>query len=171
MLPIKALIIGSVVFNAAVGFMLRVSAQKVQLQTCKTWQQVKPEIQMIYMGAIGATAIPDMPKGFQKGCVFGDFGANTISFYVVKDGLKPANIKPEKEGVLDSSIPRVNSVNSNIQKAIKNGNILRLFNVCFSTVTLSFCQGIPKKKAYTKDGLVCLRNLCMQANGVKEQEL
>lgn len=171
MLPIKALIIGGVVFNAVIGFMSGASAQKAQLQTCKTWQQVKPEIQMIYMGAIGATAIPDMPKGFQKGCVFGDFGAYTISFYVLKDGLKSANMKPEEEGVLDFSIPRVNSANPNIQKAIKNGDILRLFNVCSSTVTLNFCKGIPSKKAYTKDGLVCLRNLCMQANGVKEQEL
>ena len=171
MLPIKRLIITSVILNAAIGFILSASAQKPQPQTCKTWQQVKSEIQMIYMGSMGATAIPDMPEGFQKGCVFGDFGAYTISFYVLKDGLKAANFQPEKERVLDSSILRVNSANPNIEKAVKKGDILRLFNVCYSTGTMSFCKGIPTNKAYTKDGLVCLRNLCMQANGVKKQEL
>lgn len=123
------------------------------------------------MGSTGATAIPDMPEGFQKGCVFGDFGAYTISFYVLKDGLKAANFQPEKERVLDSLILRVNSANPNIEKAVKKGDILRLFNVCSSTGTLSFCKGIPQNKAYTRDGLVCLRNLCMRANGVKKQEL
>lgn len=40
-------------------------AQKPPVQrqkTCKTWQDVKPQIQMIYMGSTGNSVIPDMPS-------------------------------------------------------------------------------------------------------------
>ena len=140
-------------------------------QKCRTWQDLKSQIQMIYMGSIGATVIPDMPKGFQNGCVYGDHGAYTISLYVLKDNFKPRNIKFDNERLLDSSIPRINGADPNIERQIKKGNILHFFNVCASTKTANFCKGIPRDTSYTKDGLTCLGNLCIQATSVPETEL
>ncbi|PAX52414.1 hypothetical protein [Brunnivagina elsteri] len=179
MLPIKTLVIGGAVASLIIGFILHnthsATAQKPKpstgLPVCQTWKNVKSEIQMIYMGSINNSVIPDMPKDFQNGCVYGDFGAYTISFYVFKNGWKSTNIKPETETVLDSSIARIDAANPNVDKQIKNGNILHLFNVCSSSKTVNFCKGIPKDNAYTKDNLVCLRNLCIQASNIPEKEL
>jgi hypothetical protein len=179
MLPIKTLVIGGAVASLIIGFIPHnihsATAQKPKPSTsspvCQTWKDVKSEIQMIYIGTINNSIVPDMPKDFQNGCVYGDFGAYTISFYVYKNDFKSINIKPEIETVLDSSIARIDAANPIIEKHIKNGNILHLFNVCSSSETTSFCKGIPKDNAYTKDNLVCLRNLCIKASNIPEREL
>jgi hypothetical protein len=179
MLPIKTLVIGGAVASLMIGFIPyntnSATAQKPKpstpLPVCQTWKDVKSEIQMIYMGTINNSVIPDMPKDFRNGCIYGDFDAYTISFYVFKNGFKSTNIKPETETVLDSSIARIDTANPNIDKQIKNGNILHLFNVCSSSKTANFCKGIPKDNAYTKDNLVCLKNLCIQVSNIPETEL
>ncbi|NJL64721.1 MAG: hypothetical protein HC903_26535 [Methylacidiphilales bacterium] len=178
MLPIKTLVIGGAVASFMIGFIPHnidyATAQKPKTSTslvCQNWKDVKSEIQMIYMGTINNSVIPDIPKDFQNGCVYGDFGAYTVSFYVFKNGWKSTNIKPETETVLDSSIARIDAANPNIDKEIKNGNILHLFNVCSSSKTANFCQGIPKNNAYVKNNLVCLQNLCLQASNIPEKEL
>lgn len=176
MAPIKILtvsLITTTLTGLAISAFHPTIAQKspIRRQHCKTWQEVKSQIQMIYMGSVGATTIPDMPSGFQNGCVYGDHGAYTISLYVLKDNFKPRNIKFDKERLLDSSIPRINGADPNIERQIKRGNILHFFNVCASTGTANFCKGIPKNTSYTKDGLTCLNNLCIQATGITESEL
>lgn len=176
MVPVKTLVIGGAMISAMIGLIPitihSAIAKRLQSKTCKTWEDVKSEVQMIYMGAIDNSAIPNnMPQGFQNGCVYGDFGAYTISFYILKDGLKTTNIKPENERFLDSSIPRINAANPNIERQIKSGNILHVFNVCSSTRSISFCKGTPKDKAYAKDGLVCLRNICIEAKNLPEKDL
>lgn len=177
MVPIKTFAIGCIVTTLTglvSGAFYSTIAQKPRVQTqqtCKNWQEVKSQIQMIYMGSIGATTIPDMPSGFRNGCVYGDFGAYTISLYVLKDDFKPRNLKLDKERFLDSSIPRINGADPIIERQIKNGNILHFFNVCASTGTTNFCKSIPKNTPYTKDGLTCLNNLCIKATSVPEKEL
>ncbi|RUT07959.1 hypothetical protein DSM106972_022190 [Dulcicalothrix desertica PCC 7102] len=176
MAPIKTFIlslIGTTLTGLVISAFDLAIAQKppVQKQYCKTWQDVKSQIQMIYMGSVGASVVPDMPKRFQNGCVYGDHGAYTISLYVLKDDFKPTNIRLDNEILLDSSIPRINGADPNIERQIKRGNILHFFNVCASTGTASFCKGIPKNTSYSKDGLTCLNNLCIQAINVPETEL
>lgn len=67
MVPIKTFAIGCIITTLTglvSGTFYSTIAQKPSLQTqqtCKTWQEVKSQIQMIYMGSIGATTIPDMP--------------------------------------------------------------------------------------------------------------
>jgi hypothetical protein len=177
MAPIKKFAIGCTVttltgiFTGAFHPSIAQKPPVQRQQTCRTWQDVKSQIQMIYMGSIGNSVIPDMPKGFQNGCVYGDHGAHTISLYILKDDFKPRNIKIDNERLLDSSIPRINGAVPNIERQIKRGNILHFFNVCASTGTTSFCKDIPKNTSYTKDGLTCLNNLCIKATGVPESEL
>lgn len=177
MVPIKTFAfacIATTLTGLVSGAFYSTTAQKPSVQTqqtCKNWQEVKSQIQMIYMGSIGATTIPDMPDGFKNGCVYGDFGAYTISLYVLKDNFKPRNLKIGNERFLDSSIPRINGADPLVEKQIKNGNILHFFNVCTSTVTTTFCKNIPKDTSYAKDGLTCLNNLCIKATSISEPEL
>ncbi len=139
---------------------------------CVTWDEAKPEIRRLY-GRVGNPPIPDLPNGFNKGCVFYDSGASTIALYVLRDEFDPQSIGIDTEAERErDSIPRLNA--SNLSKPldlIKSGDMLRFFNVCASVGTAQWCRGTPKNRAYVKDGLVCFRNMCVQANGVPHREL
>lgn len=139
---------------------------------CISWDEAKPEIRRLYQG-VGNPPIPNLPNGFKNGCVFYDLGGSTITLYVFKD-----EINPELTGISaqadagEYSIPRLQTDEpSRLNQLIENGDMLRFFNVCASMGTMQWCRGTPKNRAYVKDGLVCFRNMCVEARGVARREL
>jgi hypothetical protein len=137
---------------------------------CVTWSEAKSEVHSLFNQSLRyERPLPELPNGFKNGCTFGNLGASTIAIYVLKDGLRPHSVQDDKT-VFGTSIPQFAAVDVG-SATIENGEVLVLHNVCGSTGTASFCEDIPVDRAYMKNGLVCLQNLCIQANSVPNTEV
>lgn len=143
-----------------------------QAPSCVTWTQARKEFQSLYSQSFGAKFVPEIPKGFRKGCVFGDNGAYIIAAYILKDNLSPSIVRTTGKTLLDTSVPQLQPDRmDNIQQLLSSGRALLIYNVCSSTGTIHWCDKIPKDRPYFKDGAACLQNLCMRTVGVPKAEL
>ena len=148
-----------------------IKANSQESRSCVTWEQGKSEVQSLYSGNFGYShPLPELPDGFKNGCVFGDSGAYTIAISVLKDELRP-RITQDYDTLLGTSIPKFSAIVDGESETDETWDSLRFYNVCSSTGTLSFCEDIPTDAVYIKDGLVCLNNLCIEADSVYHTEL
>ena len=164
-----------VLIGVACAFPQKANAQNSR--NCVTWEEVKSEVeslysQFLYSDRLGYShPLPELPDGFQNGCVFGDNGAYVISISVLKDEMRPR--LTQYYDTLFGIIPRYSSI-VDVESAIdENRESLNFYNICGSlgTASTSFCQDLPTDKVYIKEGLVCLQKLCIEADSALQTEL
>lgn len=138
------------------------------IDQCKSWQDFKAAVKA---GKILApdTAIPELPAGFQNGCVYSDEGAHTLNLYVLKDRLRlHTNVSEDSVEKVYRIIPQFDTED---EKWIESGKILHIgFDSGYQADERAkryADRAHIDKESYT----VVFRHLFMESRGVPLEEM